>query len=177
MTKRVLGLDPGLLHTGWGVIDVDGPRLRYVDAGECPSGSGSLPARLASLAVQIKEVIEQHQPEEVAVEETYVNRNPRTTLLLGHARAVSLVVPGQAGLPLAEYAPAEVKKAIVGGGRATKEQVSYMVRALLRGCPKLGEHAMDALATAICHAGYSRPALAGRTGRVARKAVPGAAAS
>lgn len=177
MARRVLGLDPGLLYTGWGVVDVDGPRLRYVEAGECPSGAGPLPTRLAALARQIKDVIDSQKPDEVAVEETFVNRNPRTTLLLGHARAVSLLVPGQAGLPLAEYAPTEVKKAIVGSGRADKDQVGYMVRTLMPGCPRMGEHAMDALAVAVCHAGYSRPALAERTGRVARRAVPGVAAA
>ncbi len=170
---RILGIDPGLVCTGWGVVDATGSKLRYIAHGECFSGQGTLPARLATLHQALTEVVAAHRPDEAAVEECFVSRNSRTTLLLGHARAVALLVPGIAGIPLAEYAPTAVKRTVVGTGRADKQQIAYMVRALLAVVADgTQEHAMDALAVAICHASQSTGRLAGLLGNVARQAVP-----
>lgn len=150
---RVLGLDPGLRATGWGVIEVADNRFRSIAEGVVRSDERlSLAERLTQLHAGICAVLREHRPAEAAVEETFVNRNPVSTLKLGQARGVVLLAPAQAGLPVAEYAPSLVKQAVVGTGRAAKGQVAMMVRTLLPGCLVQNPDAADALAVAICHA-------------------------
>ena len=156
---RLLGLDPGLRHTGWGVIDVAGNRLRYVADGVVHSrDKRPLADRLVDLFRQIGGVIERYAPDEAAVEETFVNKNPTSTLKLGLARGVVLLVPALAGLPVAEYPANLIKKSVVGAGHAGKEQVQMMVRMLLPGCLTETPDAADALAVAICHAHHAETA-------------------
>ena len=150
---RLLGIDPGLRHTGWGIIDVAGNRLSHVADGAVHSDdSCPLAERLVQLHDALSAVVERYRPDEAAVEETFVNSNAASTLKLGQARAVALLVPAQAGLAVAEYANNMVKKAVVGLGRAEKAQVQTMVRLLLPGCEIGSPDAADALAVAICHA-------------------------
>jgi len=142
-----------LRNTGWGVIDVRGNRLSYVADGTVKSDSGlSLAERLVQLHDGLAKVLEQFAPTEAAVEETFVNKNAASTLKLGQARAISLLVPAQAGLPVAEYSPNMIKKSVVGAGHADKVQVQMMVRTLLPGAVIDSADAADALAVAICHA-------------------------
>lgn len=152
-TVRILGIDPALRSAGWGVIDVTGNRQGFVASGQImPPTTASLADRLAFLASALGDIIETYRPGAAAVEETFVNSNPRAALTLGQARGVCLLVPAQAGLPVAEYPANTIKKSVVGAGHADKVQVQAMVRILL---PKAGEQksdAADALATAICHA-------------------------
>lgn len=149
----VIGLDPGLRRTGWGVIERrSGGRLGHVASGVVKSESGDLAPRLAVLAAGLREVIAAHSPDVAAVEKTFVNRDPAGALKLGHARAVSLLTPAEAGVPVFEYAPNEVKKTVVGVGHAQKGQVEHMVRLLLPGAAPETADAADALAVAICHA-------------------------
>ncbi len=150
---RILGLDPGLRNTGWGIIDVMGNRLCHVADGVIKSDAAlPLAERLVQLHDGVNAVIAQWAPEEAAVEETFVNKNPESTLKLGQARGVVLLAPARAGLPVGEYAAALVKQSVVGTGRAAKEQVGMMVRTLLPGCGAATADAADALAVAICHA-------------------------
>lgn len=149
---RIMGLDPGLNALGWGVIDVDGSRLRHVANGTCRSGTGPLGDRLARLFEALSEVWSLHVPQAAAVEETFVTRNGRSTLRLGQARGVAMLVPARSGVAVGEYAPTAVKKAVVGTGRAEKAQVAHMVALQLRGAAIGGPDAADALAVAICHA-------------------------
>ena len=149
---RVIGLDPGLRHLGWGVIRVDGPRMSHVANGTCHSSGDDLAQRLVSLFEQLTEVIAAHEPDAAAVEKVFVNRDGAGTLKLGQARAIALLVPAQAGLAVAEYAPNSVKKTVVGVGHAAKDQVAHMVRVQLPGVALAGADAADALAVAICHA-------------------------
>jgi len=158
---RILGIDPGLRNTGWGLIEVLGTRLSYLACGSVHSdGTLSLADRLRQLHEGLTGVVHEGQPDEVAVEETFVNKDARATLKLGQARGIALLVPAQAGLPVAEYAPNLVKKTIVGAGHAEKEQIHMMVRVLLpRADPKSAD-AADALAIALTHAPHrGRPAL------------------
>jgi crossover junction endodeoxyribonuclease RuvC len=149
---RLLGLDPGLRLTGWGVIDVDGNRLRHVAHGVVKVATEqSLAERLHELFEGVAAVIAAQQPLEAAVEETFVNVNPASTLKLGHARGVVMLAPAQAGLPVFEYAANLVKKSVVGAGHADKGQVAMMVGRLLPGVVATAD-AADALAVAICHA-------------------------
>ena len=153
---RVLGLDPGLRHTGWGVIDVAGNRLTHVADGVIHAATDEpLATRLVSLFRQITAVVERFAPDEAAVEETFVNRNASSTLRLGVARGVVLLAPAECGLPVAEYSANLVKKAVVGAGHAEKSQVQLMVRRLLPGCGGSEADAADALAVAICHAHHA----------------------
>lgn len=153
---RLLGLDPGLRHTGWGVIEAEGNTLRHLANGAISSdASGDLSRRLVDLYEGIEAVIRDWQPDEAAVEETFVNKNPVSTLKLGQARGVALLVPALHGLPVEEYAPNKIKKSVVGAGHAGKEQIHVMVGVLLPGCVIASEHAADALAVAICHAHYA----------------------
>ncbi len=150
---KLLGLDPGLRITGWGVIDAEANRLRHVAHGVIRTDAAlSLAQRLVQLHDGLVAVIALHNPAEAAVEETFVNKNPASTLKLGQARAISLLVPAQAGLAVAEYAPNVVKKTVVGAGHAAKQQIQMMVRTLLPGCGIDSADAADALALAICHA-------------------------
>ncbi len=150
---RLLGLDPGLRSTGWGVIDVADNRLRHVANGTARTDATAATAeRLAALFADLCRVIAEYGPDEAAVEETFVNRNPASALKLGLARGVVLLAPAEAGLPVAEYAANTIKKSLVGTGHAAKSQVEAMVRRLLPGCVPAGADAADALAIAICHA-------------------------
>ncbi len=149
---RVVGLDPGLRRTGWGVIESEGNRLRHVAHGVIEADPAqSLDRRLRELHEALLAMIAAQAPQEAAVEETLVNRNPASTLKLGMARGVALMTPALAGLAVSQYLPLVVKKSIVGTGQASKEQVGVMVRQLLPGCGVRSADAADALAVAICH--------------------------
>lgn len=158
---RILGLDPGLISTGWGIVDVTGSRLTHVAHGECASGSGRLELRLRRIFAALSEVVTNYQPHEAAAESSFVSVNAKTSLLLGHARGVAMLVPALAEIEVSEYAPTVVKRTIVGSGRADKDQVGYMVRFLFPELSELGNHAADALAVAVCHA-HHRGSVAGR---------------
>jgi crossover junction endodeoxyribonuclease RuvC len=149
---RILGIDPGLQITGFGVIDVLGSRLEYVASGCIRSGTGEVHERLKVILQGLREIIGTHRPTEVALEKVFVNVNPQSTLLLGQARGTAICAVVDANLPLAEYTALQVKQAVVGNGHARKDQVQHMVKQLLQlpGTPR--PDAADALACAICHA-------------------------
>ena len=150
---RILGLDPGLRRTGWGVVAVEGARLTHVAHGViAPKDSLAFAERLLILFDAIAQVIALHAPDEAAVEETFMNTNAQSALKLGHARACCLIAPARAGLPVAEYAATVVKKAVVGTGAADKAQVGFMIRRLLPTAGETTVDAADALAVAIAHA-------------------------
>ena len=150
---RILGLDPGLRRTGWGVITCEGARLSHVAHGViAPPDTLPFAERLRFLFEAIEAVIIAHAPDEAAVEETFMNNNAASALKLGHARAMALVVPARAGLHVAEYAATVVKKSVVGSGGADKAQVSWMIARLLPTAGKTTADAADALAVAIAHA-------------------------
>jgi len=150
---RILGLDPGLRRTGWGIVSVEGARLTHVAHGVIkPDDTAEFAIRLLTLFEAICEIIAVHAPDEAAVEETFVNTNASSTLKLGHARAACLIAPARAGLPVAEYAATVVKKAVVGTGAADKTQVGFMIRRLLPTAGDTTADAADALAVAIAHA-------------------------
>ena len=149
---RVLGIDPGLRNTGWGVIEIEGSRLRHIANGVVHSDGTDLGARLVVLYRGLCAVIAAHTPEAAAVEQTFVNKDATGTLKLGQARGIAMLAPAEAGLMVGEYAPNAVKKAVVGVGHAGKEQVQHMVRIHLPGVVFAGPDAADALAIAICHA-------------------------
>lgn len=153
MGMRILGIDPGLQKTGWGIIESDGNRLNFIDSGLVKS-QPALPlyARLAQLYDGLGKVIERHRPGIAAIEETFVNRNPASALKLGQARGVVMLCPAQAGLEVYEYAANLVKKSIVGAGHASKDQMGMMVKTLLPKCGRVTEDEADALAVAVCHA-------------------------
>jgi crossover junction endodeoxyribonuclease RuvC len=149
---RVLGLDPGLGATGWGVIEARDDHLRHLADGVVETDASlDLPARLAALHGALAAIIATWRPDEAAVEETFVNRNAASTLKLGQARGVVLLAPALAGIPVAEYQATAVKRAVVGQGHAQKQQVQAMVRMLLPGAAPARADAADALAVAICH--------------------------
>ena len=153
MPMRLIGIDPGLRNTGWGVITIDGNRLSHVADGVVRTDSSlSLAERLVQLHDGLSEVISLHRPDEAAVEETFVNVNAASTLKLGQARGVALLVPAGQGVPVQEYPPNLVKKTVVGTGHAAKQQIKLMVKTLLPGCAVETTDAADALAVAICHA-------------------------
>ena len=149
---RLLGVDPGLRFTGWGVVDIDGNRLRHVANGVVNSGKGELAQRLVRLHQGLDEVVNTHRPDSAAVEETFVNKDGQSTLKLGQARGIALLVPALAGIPVAEYAANSVKKSVVGYGHADKDQIGRMISVLLPGALVQSPDAADALAVAICHA-------------------------
>ena len=150
---RILGLDPGLGTTGWGLIQADGNRLSHIANGQLKTDpSESLPKRLSHLASQLEALLADHAPGAAAVEEVFVNKNPQSTLKLGQARGVVLMVASRAGIEVGEYAARLVKKAVVGTGAAEKAQVHAMVQRLLPGVQIAGPDAADALAVAITHA-------------------------
>jgi crossover junction endodeoxyribonuclease RuvC len=156
---RLLGLDPGLRRTGWGVIEADGNRLGFIAAGTIVvDAAPPLAERLARLFQGLQAVIEAHRPAAAAVEETFLNSNPESTLKLGHARGVALLAPALAGIPVAAYAARLIKKTVVGTGRADKRQVQAMIGVLLPGSRVVGADAADALAAAICHAHHAETA-------------------
>jgi crossover junction endodeoxyribonuclease RuvC len=154
---RILGLDPGLRRTGWGLVTVEGTRLTFVASGLVTSSEElSLAERLRELHDGLAAVVRGQVPDEVAVEETFVNTNAQATLKLGHARAVSLLVPALAGLPVSEYAANLVKKTVVGTGHADKRQIQAMVKVLLPKADPASADAADALAIAVTHAHHRR---------------------
>jgi crossover junction endodeoxyribonuclease RuvC len=150
---RIIGIDPGLRRCGWGVIETLGNRLTFVACGTLtPPTEGELASRLAFLFSGLTELLERFNPDEAAVEETFVNSGPRSALILGQARGVALMTPAHRGVPVSEYATNLVKKSIVGTGHADKDQVGLMVKTLLPAANFKGADAADALAIAICHA-------------------------
>lgn len=152
MTRLILGLDPGLARTGWGLIAVNGNRLVHIAHGAVSTPAAEpLARRLVRLYDGLGAVIAEHQPHEAAIEEVFLNRNPQSTLKLGHARGVIMLAAAGAGLPLAEHATRLVKKALTGTGAAEKTQVAAMVARLLPGCGDMGADEADALAVAIAH--------------------------
>ncbi len=152
-TVRIIGIDPGLRRTGWGVIESDGVRLGYVASGYVESDKDEVLAyRLRQIFEGVAGVIASFKPREAAVEETFVNDNARATLKLGQARGIAMLVPAQAGLAIGEYAPNAVKKAIVGVGHAEKHQIAHMIGIHFPGVKLSGPDAADALAIAITHA-------------------------
>lgn len=159
---RIIGIDPGLRRTGWGIIECCGSRLSFVAAGTVTSANGSdLAERLRQLYAGLSAVIGRHGPGEAAVEATFVNRDAAAALKLGQARGIAMLVPAQAGLSVAEYAPNQVKKTVVGTGHGAKQQIRTMVSLLLPKAEFDSDDAADALAIAICHA-HHRSSPAGR---------------
>jgi len=150
---RILGLDPGLRRTGWGVVAIDGSRLTHIAHGViAPDSTLPLAARLLALFEAVSAIIALHGPHEAAVEETFMTANGSSTLKLGHARAAVMIAPAHAGLPVAEYAAKVVKKAVVGTGGADKTQVAFMIARLLPAAGGPTADAADALAVAVAHA-------------------------
>lgn len=165
-TIRIIGIDPGLRRTGWGVVEITGTALSHCGCGAVTSNADApLSERLRAIHEGIARIIADFAPHEAVVEETFVNKDARATLKLGQARGVVMLAPAQAGLPVAEYAPNAVKKAIVGAGHADKAQIHHMVRILLPKARPGTTDAADALALAICHAHHR--------GAPAKRAVAG----
>ena len=159
-TIRILGIDPGLRRTGWGVVDARGNALRFIAAGTVKSDDkGELATRLCQIHDGLAEILKVWTPEEAAVEATFVNKDATATLKLGQARGVAMLVPALAGLRVAEYAPNAVKKSVIGVGHADKGQIAMMVKVLLPKSTYDTEHAADALAIAICHAHHRQSAV------------------
>lgn len=154
---RILGLDPSLSSTGWGVIEVESNRIRYLADGFIPTNT-KLPIaeRLAEINRVLRSVIETYKPDEAAIEQVFLNSNPVSTIKLGMARGVVIMTPAQYGISVTEYEPNKVKKAVVGVGKAEKNQVETMVKILLPGCKPKNNDAADALAIAICHNSFRR---------------------
>jgi crossover junction endodeoxyribonuclease RuvC len=150
---RIIGLDPGLRNTGWGVIEAEGSRLIYVADGAVHSDAElSLAERLLQIHEQVLHVIREFMPDEAAIEETFVNTDARATLKLGQARGAVMLSPAICKIPVSEYAPNTVKKSVVGAGHADKAQVKHMVKLLLPRADMKTADSTDALAIAICHA-------------------------
>ena len=165
--RRILGIDPGLRVTGFGVLDAHGNTLAYVTSGCIRATGTSLPIRLGVIVRDLAQVIAEQNPTEVAIERVFVNMNPSTTLLLGQARGAAIAVAVVAGLPVSEYTAGQVKQAVAGVGRAPKTQVQEMVRRLLLLPGRPAVDAADALAAAICHA-HASTGLGALTQRRAR---------
>ena len=150
---RIIGIDPGLRRTGWGIIETLGNSLRFVASGTVTSdGDLDLASRLCQLHDGLAEVVHTYQPDEAAVEQTFVNKDAVATLKLGQARGVVMLVPARAGLPVYEYAPNAVKKSVIGVGHGEKQQIHMMLKILMPKAEFKGNDAADALAIAICHA-------------------------
>jgi crossover junction endodeoxyribonuclease RuvC len=157
---RILGLDPGLRRTGWGVIVAEGSRLRWIAHGVVtPPDKAPFSERLLHLLEAVGQVCADHACDEAAIEEVFVNMNPSSTLKLGHARAAVMLAPARAGLSVAEYSANLIKKAVVGAGHADKSQVAFMVKRLLPAAGDVTADAADALAVAITHAQLRKRAL------------------
>ena len=155
---RVLGIDPGLERTGWGIIDHQGSRLTFIAAGVIKSKSTeTMAVRLCRIDAELTKVLEAYKPDTSAIEETFVNSNSASSLKLGQARGVAILSPARFGLEVAEYAANTVKKSVVGAGHAAKDQVGMMIKVLLPTSGELEADAADALAVAICHAHHYRP--------------------
>ncbi len=151
-TVRILGIDPGLRVTGFGVIEKNGASLSYIASGCVKSGDADLADRLKTILAGLREIIGEHRPQQVALEKVFVNVNPASTLALGQARGTAICAAVDAGLPVSEYTALQVKQAVVGNGHASKEQVQHMVKRLLSLAGAPSADAADALACAICHA-------------------------
>ena len=149
---KILGIDPGLRITGYGVLEKVGTTLTYISSGCIKSPDGELPDRLKNIFVSVQEIIDRFQPEQVAVEKVFVNVNPQSTLLLGQARGAAICAAVARDLTVCEYTALQVKQAVVGNGHAKKEQVQEMVKRLLKLAGHPSPDAADALACAICHA-------------------------
>lgn len=150
---RIIGIDPGLRNTGWGVIEAEGTRLSYVADGSVHSDADApLATRLLQIHNQLMDILKRFSPDESAIEETFVNKDARATLKLGQARGAAMLAPALAGISVAEYAPNVVKKSVVGAGHAEKDQVKHMVKVLLPRAELNTADSIDALAIAICHA-------------------------
>lgn len=173
MLVRIIGIDPGLRRTGWGVIETDGVRLTYVDSGHvCSTSDEELSYRLREIFEGISGVLAAHRPAEAAVEETFVNENPRATLKLGQARGMALLAPAMKGLRVSEYPPNLIKKSVVGAGHAEKKQIQMMVGFLLPKAKFETADEADALAIAICHAHHrATPQAAALVKRLAKEAA------
>lgn len=157
---RILGIDPGLRRTGWGLIDVEGNRLIYVACGSVATNDkGDVATRLVQIHDGLARVIDEFRPAEAAVEATFVNKDAGATLKLGQARGVALLIPARAGISVAEYAPNLVKKTIVGAGHADKAQIRVMIGVLLPKADPSSDDAADALAIAVCHAHHRQSVL------------------
>jgi crossover junction endodeoxyribonuclease RuvC len=157
---RILGIDPGLRRTGWGVIDIAGNRLSFVDCGSLVTDDkAEVSVRLVDIYGGLARIVERFRPGEAAVEATFVNKDASATLKLGQARGVALLVPAQAGVPVSEYAPNLVKKTIVGAGHGEKAQIRMMVGVLLPKADPQSEDAADALAIAVTHAHHRQSAM------------------
>ena len=157
---RIVGIDPGLRRTGWGVVESQGNALRFVAAGTVRSNDKDpLAARLCQLHDGLNRMLAQQAPDEAAVEATFVNKDARATLKLGQARGIAMLVPALAGLEVSEYAPNAVKKAVIGVGHGDKKQIHMMVRVLIPKAVFDSEDAADALAIAICHAHHRQSAV------------------
>jgi crossover junction endodeoxyribonuclease RuvC len=154
---RILGIDPGLRRTGWGVVEIEGNRLGFIGCGSVTTDDqDTLAVRLLAIHDGLMRVLDQFRPDEAAVEATFVNKDARATLKLGQARGVAMVVPARAGVPVAEYAPNLVKKSIVGAGHGDKAQVRMMIGVLLPKAAPGSHDAADALAIAVTHAHHRR---------------------
>jgi crossover junction endodeoxyribonuclease RuvC len=152
---KIIGIDPGLINTGWGIVDLSG-QCCYIAHGVIKTKStNDLPNRLAHIHRELTSVIHEHQPEHASVEITFVNNNPQSTLKLGMARGVILSVPALLGLQVFEYSANYVKKNVVGFGHADKKQVTAILMMLLKGCPPVDKDAADALALAVCHSNHA----------------------
>lgn len=149
---RILGIDPGSRITGYGIIDSDGRRSRHVASGCIRTGKGEFPERLGLIFEGVRQLIAEHAPAELSIEQVFVSKNASSALKLGHARGAAITAAVTAGLPVFEYTPAAVKQALVGTGRADKEQVQHMVRVLLALQGEMGLDQSDALGIALCHA-------------------------
>ena len=150
---RIIGIDPGLRHTGWGIIEAEGSRLSYVSDGAVHSvNEDDLAVRLLQIHQQILAVLDEFKPDEAAIEETFVNKDARATLKLGQARGVVMLAPVLRKIGVSEYAPNVIKKTVVGNGHADKDQVKHMVKILLPRAELKTADSVDALAIAICHA-------------------------
>jgi len=149
---RILGIDPGLRITGFGIIEKNGASIVYVASGCIKSGGADLPGRLKTILENLREVIGKHRPQQIAIEKVFVNVNPASKLALGQARGTAICAAVDAGLPVSEYTALQVKQAVVGNGHASKAQVQHMVKRLLQLAGAPSADAADALACAICHA-------------------------
>jgi crossover junction endodeoxyribonuclease RuvC len=156
---RILGIDPGLRRTGWGVVVIEGNRLSFIACGSVATDDKAmLAARLLAIHDGLRRVVDDYAPDEAAVEATFVNKDAAATLKLGQARGIAMLVPAIAGLPVAEYAPNLVKKTIVGAGHSEKVQIRMMVKVLLPKADPQSDDAADALAIAVCHAHHRQSA-------------------
>ena len=154
---RILGIDPGLLHTGWAIIDANGSERRYIASGVVlPKKTGTLPERLAIIFNEVSKLCDTFTPDVCSIEITFVNKNPQTTLILGHARAAAIVAVSTHNIPIYEYEPNKIKKALTSAGHADKDQVYKMVKILLPAAQPKTPDESDAIAIALAHANMAR---------------------